>query len=230
MREPPGESLRFKAVLPWIGLVLLLSIFPYLVAWISAPQGKQFVGALVNPDDFPTYLSAMRQGAAGSWEFHFTYSPEPWQPKVMMLPYLLLGKAASFLGGNFTVWYHGARLLFAFFTLSMMLFWVRTIFPRRRRLQLTGWFLIVFGAGIGWIAALAAGQQASLFAPDLFGPEWTPFMALLHTPHFALGLGLELLLFSCVIRLIKTDQVQGGHRAQAWMIGAAATAGALGMT
>ncbi len=111
MREPRGESLQFKAVLPWIGLVLFLSALPYIAAWISTPVDKQFVGALVNPDDFPSYLSAMRQGAAGSWIFHFTYSPEPWQPRVMMAPYLLLGKVAGLFGGSFTVWYHAACLL-----------------------------------------------------------------------------------------------------------------------
>ena len=115
MREPPGESLRFKAVLLCIGLVLFLRALPTIAEWISRPADKQFVGALVNPDDYPTYLSTMRQGAAGSRIFHFTYSPEPWLPRVMMAPYLLLGKVAGLFGGSFTVWYHPARMLFAFF-------------------------------------------------------------------------------------------------------------------
>ncbi|MCP4424283.1 MAG: hypothetical protein GY803_07330, partial [Chloroflexi bacterium] len=177
---------------------------PYLLAWAAAPPDKQFIGTLVNPDDLSTYLAAMRQGGEGNWLFHFPFSPEPWQPRLMLLPYLLVGKLAALVGGGLIVWFHLFRLTAVLFTIWTIAFWVRTIARGDGRLQHTAFLLILFGGGVGWLVAiLGAGTDTSWLTPDLRGPEWTTFMALFHTPHFALGLGLEILLFASVIRMIE---------------------------
>ena len=56
--------------------VVAISCVPYLAAWISTPPGYQFGGLLVNPGDANTYLSKMRQGWFGSWQFHVMHTPE----------------------------------------------------------------------------------------------------------------------------------------------------------
>jgi len=188
--------------------VLLFSLLPYLVGWLAAPEGKQFVGVFINPDDFSTYLAAMRQGGAGLWLFHFPFSPEPWQPRLMLLLYILWGKLAVWPGLTAVGWYHLLRLLAGFVTLTIIWVWARLVLPRNGRLQLTAWFLIVFGAGIGWLTAILFGGAAKNVALDIFGPEWTVFMSLLHTPHFALGLGLEILLFICVLQWVADGRIR----------------------
>lgn len=202
--------------------MLFLLTIPYVAAWSAAPEGKQFIGTLINPDDLSTYLAAMRQGGEGHWLFHFPFSPEPWQPRLMLLPYLVVGKLAALVGGALIIWFHLFRLTAVLFTLWAILFWVRTIAPGDGRLQQTTFLLILFGGGVGWLVAILGGSGR--FTPDLRGPEWTTFMALFHTPHFALGLGLEILLFACVIRMIERPN---GLR---WALVGMVTAVASGLT
>ncbi len=202
MPENTSSQLTLKSILPWALLFLALMSLPYLVAWLGPPPGKVFVGTFVNPDDLSTYLAAIRQGGDGRWLYHFSFSPEPWQPKLMLLPYLLLGKVAGLLGGGGLFWFHLLRVTAVLLTLLIFLVWVRTLFPGRARLQFTAWLLIVYGSGIGWLVAiLRLAERVPGGLPDLGGPEWSIFMALFHTPHFALGVGLEVLLFICVLKM-----------------------------
>lgn len=198
------KSLSFRDVLPWMLGFLALTNLPYLAAWLLPPPGKQFVGAFVNPDDLSTYLAAIRQGAAGRWLFHNPFSPEPWQPKLMLLPYLLVGKLAGLIGGGPLLWFHLFRVTAVILTLTIILLWIQTIFPQRQRWQTTGWLVVVFGSGLGWLVAIL--RLTPGLPPDLAMPEWSVLMALFHTPHFALGLGLELLLFITVHQMITADK------------------------
>ncbi len=207
--------LQHKKIVLWMVAFLLLSSIPYFVALLSLPDGKQFVGTFVNPDDLSTYLSAMRQGQQGEWLYHFPFSPEPWQPKLMLLPYLLMGKLVP--TDNFLLWFHLFRVGAQIFTLTVLWWWVRVVFGDlgsgirgwgsgigerdAERVQLTSWLLIVFGTGFGWLLAIFGAEGWLL--PDLFAPEMSTFMALFHTPHFALGLGLEVLFFGCVIKMLR---------------------------
>lgn len=217
-----AKQLQRKTIWPWVVLMLLLLTIPYVVAWSAAPEGKQFIGTLINPDDLSTYLAAMRQGGEGHWLFHFPFSPEPWQPRLMLLPYLLVGKLAALVGGELIVWFHLFRLTAVLFAMWAILFWVRTVAAGDGRLQYTTFLLILFGGGVGWLVAILGG--AGRFTPDLRGPEWSTFMAFFHTPHFALGLGLEILLFACVIRLVEKPD---GLR---WALVGMVTAVASGLT
>ena len=51
--SPP--KLRFRTLLPWAIFALLLTLFPYLIGWLAAPEGALFTGSLVNHDDLSTY-------------------------------------------------------------------------------------------------------------------------------------------------------------------------------
>lgn len=205
MPDNPQPAFSLKTVSFGIVVFLLLANLPYLVAWLSAPADKLFVGTFVNADDLSTYLSAIRQGAAGNWLYHFQYSPEPWQPKLMLLPYLLTGKVAGLVGGSPWLWFHLLRVASVCFTLVVFYFWVRLLFPKQPRVQLTAWLLLPFGSGVGWLVAILQGPglPGPLIA-DVNVPEWSLFMALFHTPHFALGLGLETLLSGIAIKLFAS--------------------------
>jgi hypothetical protein len=228
MSSEEKPLLSLKTVSFWIVLFLLLANLPYLAAWLFPPENKQFVGTLINADDLSTYLSAIRQGAEGNWLYHFQYSPEPWQPKLMLLPYLLTGKLVGFIGGAPLLWFHLMRIASICFTLAVFVFWVRTIFPQQLRVQTTSWLLLLFGSGLGWLVAILQGPglPGPLIA-DINVPEWSIFMSLFHTPHFALGLGLETLLFGSVIRLFATEHLR---EKLVWVIVAAGVGLASGLT
>ncbi len=61
---------EWRYVVLWTALLLAASCLPYLVAWLATPPGHQFVGLVINPLDGNSYLAKIREGWAGSWQFH----------------------------------------------------------------------------------------------------------------------------------------------------------------
>src|SRR5690606_21870781 len=151
LASPHAYRPRLKSLPVWSLLVLLLTL-PYLVAWLSTADGMVFSGALLNPDDMSVYVSAMRQGAAGNWLYHFPYSPEPWQPRLMLLLYLLLGKVTALVATPTVLWLHFWRVVLSIVTVWALIVWLRALFPRQRRWQQTAFVLLLFGNGVGWLA------------------------------------------------------------------------------
>jgi hypothetical protein len=68
--------------------------------------------------------------------------------------------------------------------------------------------LILFGSGIGWLAVYFgfSGYQT----PDISMAEWYPILAMFNTPHFALGIGLEVLTFACVVKMTSVTTAKEG--------------------
>jgi hypothetical protein len=130
--EPDSPSqLTIRSTFLWQLLLLLLIVLPYLIAWWRTPDDSVFTGALFNPDDVSVYVSAMRQGAEGKWLYHFTYSPEPWQPRLMLSLYIVLGKITALLTEPTVFWFHFWRGVSVVATMWALGFWVRTLLPSR---------------------------------------------------------------------------------------------------
>ncbi len=201
------SPLTLRATYRWLILVLIAVTLPYLMAWLTTPEGKVFSWALLNPDDVSVYVSAMNQGAEGKWLYHFTYSPEAWQPRLMLSLYLVLGKITAIFSQPSVIWFHVWRLFLGVLSMGALVFWVRTVFPNRSRWQWTAWFLILFGGGLGWIVAIIRPSISGQL-PDIGMAEWVPLLAFINTPHFALGLGLEALVFSCFIRAERAESTK----------------------
>jgi len=221
-------NLRLRdLILPGLIFTTLIMV-PYLVGWLAAPAGMQFSGALANHNDFPAYIAAIRQGAAGEWLFHFNFSPEPWQPKLMLPLYMLTGKIAGVLGGGHVLWFHLLRLAAIVVTLLGFRFWLVTVFPGRRRTQLTALIFLLFGGGLGWLLypLLATTVSGFTLFPDLSGSEWTATLIGLNAPHYLLGLGLQALVFGALLRLVRARTTRS---AILWALGGMAAALALGL-
>lgn len=221
-----GHNLRFRQLLPWVGLALLGTMAPFLYAWLVTPPDKFFTGVLANHNDFSGYLTAMRQGAEGYWLFRFTFSPEAWQPRLVLFFYIIAGKLLRSFSQNYTLWLNILRVWGLLLALWGFQFWLKEIFPGQRRQQVTAWFLITFGSGIGWLLwplAVVLGISGRYF-PDVATPEWSTTLIALNPPHYIWGMGLEVILFGCVMRMTQRPQ-HSWH----WAIAATAAAIILGL-
>lgn len=175
-----------------ISLYVFLITLPYLFAWGAGGETHVFNGLLINPIDGNSYLAKMRQGFNGAWSFNLPYSYEPGEGAYIMMLYLLLGHIARLLHIPLALTFHLARLISAVFMALSLERLCRRVFPERGRwLALT---LALFGSGLGWLAVIF-GQ----FTSDLWVVEAYPFLAGYATPHFALGMALQLWLLGAVV-------------------------------
>jgi hypothetical protein len=177
---------EWRWALAWALLIVAVSCLPYLVAWIATPAGYQFGGILVNPLDGNSYLAKMRQGWAGAWQFHLTYTPEPHDGAYIFLFYLGLGHLARWTGLPLLVVYHGARVLAGLILLLTVYAFVARLTGdlRERRLAFA---LVSTSAGLGWLGAALGTSPIDLSVPEAFA-----FFSLLTNPHFPLALALML--------------------------------------
>ena len=206
---------QLKSLLFWcIFGILAIGLIPFLVACKLTPPDKVFGGALINPDDMSVYLSAIRQGMAGEWLFSFAFSPEPLRPRFTYPLYLALGHLIRIVGGEPLIWFHGYRLLYGILTIIALYYWVRVIFPENVKIQKVALILLTFGSGIGWILTPIIPVDSLLLA-DINVPEWGLTTALISSPHFILGIGLEALLIGI---LIRGEQVDTDKRLILWGI------------
>jgi hypothetical protein len=190
--KPSSKNNLQKTLLLVIFGILLIGIVPFLVAWGLTPPDKVFSGALINQDDMSVYLSAIRQGMAGKWIFNFTFSPESLQPRLTYPVYMLLGQVIGIIGGNPLIWFHA------------LYYWVRVVFPRKETTQTIALILLAFGSGLGWILTPFIPVDSLLLA-DINFPEWSLATALLNSPHFILGIGLEALLVGILIQIQQVE-------------------------
>lgn len=103
-----------------IGALLALTVVPYAIALLGAPDGLAFTGVLHNPWDGHSYLAKMQQGWAGQWAFHLPFTEEAHQGAFIFTFYLLLGHVARALGLSLPLTFHLARLLAAAFMFGML--------------------------------------------------------------------------------------------------------------
>lgn len=171
----------------WIALcisaLLALTVVPYAIARLGAPDGLAFTGVLYNPWDGHSYLAKMRQGWDGRWTFHLPFTEEAHDGAFIFAFYLLLGHVARALGLSLPLTFHLARLLASAFMFGMLRQLLGRFFggmAHRRAFLLTA-----LGAGFGWLFA-----GADVLLPDLWIPEAFAFYSALSNPHFPLAIGL----------------------------------------
>jgi hypothetical protein len=184
---------EWRWALAWALLIVAVSCLPYLVAWIATPPGYRFGGILVNPLDGNSYLAKMRQGWAGAWQFHLTYTPEPHEGAYIFLFYLGLGHLARWTGLPLLVVYHGARVLAGLALLLAVYAFAAHLTGdlRERRLAFA---LASTTAGLGWLGVALGTSPIDLSVPEAFA-----FFSLLTNPHFPLALALMLVVVMEVV-------------------------------
>lgn len=112
MRPPTWDR---KASLIWMGVILAVNNFPYIVAMLMTREGHHFTGVLSHPDDTFSYIAKMRLGFEGFWHYENRYTTEVTQPSLLFMFYIFLGHCARWLGLGLMPMYHVARVLGSLF-------------------------------------------------------------------------------------------------------------------
>jgi hypothetical protein len=168
-------------------LFFLIISFPYLLAGLSGNEKNIFGGFLINPLDGYSYLSKMRQGYAGNWIFHLPYSIEQGNGAYLFLFYLAAGQLSRIMGLSLSFVFHLLRILSAAWLVFELERLLEKLLPQKNTWVMT---LLLFGSGMGWIAALAGA-----FTSDFWVAEAYIYLSAFSSPHFTLGLALILRIF-----------------------------------
>jgi len=174
---------RFALVLA--AIVAVISLLPYLLAYLWTPPGHHFAGFFFIADDATTYLAKMRQGADGAWLWNDPYTSEPHAGVFLFSFYLLFGHLAALLHLPLIATYHLARISGAIALVLAADQLCRRLLPRElRRLALV---LVLLASGAGFLAQ-ALGNPSIFGSPvealDLHLPEISGWYSILAIPHF----------------------------------------------
>ena len=182
---------RFALVLA--AIVAVISLLPYLLAYLWTPPGHHFAGFFFIADDATTYLAKMRQGADGAWLWNDPYTSEPHAGVFLFSFYLLFGHLAALLHLPLIATYHLARISGAIALVLAADQLCRRLLPRElRRLALV---LVLLASGAGFLAQ-ALGNPSIFGSPvealDLHLPEISGWYSILAIPHFTWATALIL--------------------------------------
>jgi hypothetical protein len=197
----PGKEKWIAGVI--IFIFLLAITIPYLCASNTSDAGRVFGGFLLNPIDGNSYLAKMHQGYERQWLFTLPYTKDPGEGVALNLYYLFLGHVSRTLGWSLIFTFHLARVVGAFLLALSLFHFLQSIFPEFQS-RLIAFGLILFGSGLGWIAA-GFGQ----FTSDFWVAEAYPFLASFANAHFPMGLALQMWLLTPLVGGKQIDWKQG---------------------
>ena len=177
----------------WVlaGVVMLLTMIPYLLGYASQGADWQFTGYLIGVEDGNSYIAKMRRGAVGDWLFRTPYSAQH-QEGVFLYSYVLvLGKltAPPAQHEQMVAVFHLFRV-FAGMLMIVATWDFLGLFVTDSALRRWGTLFGTLGGGLGWLLAVT-GWLGDL-PLDFYSPEAFGFLALFTLPHIALARALML--------------------------------------
>lgn len=208
---------EWRAVALFAGLVMALTLVPYVVGWLSGGDDWMFGGFVFGVDDGYSYLAKMRLGAQGDWLFTLRYTAEPHDGALLFLPYIALGQLVGALIGPdsphltsaLIVAFHGARMIFGF-ALILASYRFAAVFLADRGARRLALVLITLAGGLGWLVMLLAGDDwLGSLPPDLYIPEGYSFLVIYGLPHLALARTAMLIGWLLLFRALGRDQGWG---------------------
>ena len=227
LSRPPAAPARKarpwpRFALAFAAIVAMISLLPYLLAYLWTPPGHHFAGFFFIADDATTYLAKMRQGADGAWLWSDPYTSEPHGGVFLFSFYLLFGHLAALLHLPLIAAYHLARISGAVALVIAVDQLCRRLLPAE--LRTLGLVLVILGSGAGFLAQ-ALGNPAILGsrveALDLHLPEISGWYSILAIPHFAWATALIIVALLGLLRIAE---------APAWRPVALASAALIALT
>jgi hypothetical protein len=167
------------------GVVLILSLIPYLVAYQVQTRDLAFNGAVLDRSDYAVHLATMQLGARGDWSYHFLFTHEPHPGAYVKLGYIALGHVAAMFRLDLPLVYQLARLAFGF-SASLMIYMLLVMVFNEIYWRRVGFLLAVLGSGLGWMQLLLNWFPRTGISPvDFWLVDGYVFFSILTFPHFS---------------------------------------------
>ncbi len=192
-----------------IVVVLVITSLPYLFAYVTAPDDRQFMGVMFNIPDHFQYFSWMRESRSNLLVSN-QLTPEYSAPLLFNLLWWTLGRIEALTGLDYALIYQVARLLAGAFVIAAIYWFCGLVFEDRRK-RWTAFLVAVLGTGIGWIWVIEkymSDRPELLFNFDVQTAEPNTFFTILAFPHFAIATGLITVIFGLVLLGQRTQAMR----------------------
>ncbi|MBU1148675.1 hypothetical protein KKI23_01155 [Patescibacteria group bacterium] len=190
-----------KFILFIIGLLLAITVIPYLAGFILAGDDQVFTGInYLTPGDIPVYYSYLEQAKSGQVLFQNLFTGENQSPHLFNPLWLVGGVIASLFSLSSVITFQLLRIL-----LIPLFVWIAYLLVsylvEDKGIRKTALVFTVFSTGISayfipWLDKIfyRAGDYLH-FPMDLWVPESNTFLTLFHNPLFILATTLLILTF-----------------------------------
>lgn len=199
---------EYRFVFLVAAVLLAITTLPYIFGYVTAPEGKQFMGLMINVPDHGQYLAWWR-GFQSDVLINNKLTSEPNDPMFFNLQWWLLAKFSQVTGTGYPLAYQLLRLiggLFLFWAAYRLIALFLDDVLRRR----AAFLMIALASGFGWIiiALKYTVMNGETFYPLLvYASEPNYFLCLLGSPHFALAAGFICLILEFVFRAWKDNSI-----------------------
>ncbi|MCB9009656.1 MAG: hypothetical protein H6656_20215 [Ardenticatenaceae bacterium] len=202
-------------------MTAVLTLIPYWLGNLLAPDGLVYMQLIMNPEDSLTYWAKMLQGFDGAWLYTIPFTPEPHAAAGVGLFYVWLGQLARGLGVSLTAVWHGSRFVASIILFLTTFGFVAAFLPDRRS-RWTAYLLAIFGSGLGWLL-FVLGQNFWLgaFPVDFKQPGAHLFFTALTFPHISVGTAVILLDVLVLQKISNRYSVNGNRWGWAVLVGLA---------
>jgi len=112
----------YKSAKLWVLFILIiLLVNSNMFIIVSGLSDGEFLGkAIVGDADYSTYITKMKIGYEGGWQYVNKYTTEPHDSSYIFLFYLFLGHLAAIFHLDLHLTFHAARFILAFFALKVL--------------------------------------------------------------------------------------------------------------
>jgi hypothetical protein len=207
--EPIFNRREWGYVAIFIVAVLVITQIPYLYAYMSAPDGRQFMGVMFNIPDHFQYFSWMRESRANVLVSN-QLTPEYSAPLLFNLLWWTLGRIEALTGLDYAVLFQITRVLAGAFVIAAIYWFCGLVFADRRK-RWTAFLVGVLGTGIGWIWVIEkylTNRPELLYNFDVQTAEPNTFFTILAFPHFTIATGLITVIFGLVLLGQRTQNLR----------------------
>jgi hypothetical protein len=197
----------------------LVTLLPYLVGAVSAPEGWRYTGAPAVPVgvqvDYNSHLAKMWQGSRGQWDYHLLFTHENHRSIFPVQGfYVALGALASITPFSLPVVYHLAR--FALTVCMVLAIWafVSRFFDKPTERWLALLFATIVG-GWSWLLLIFAPDMTAAMSPiEFWLTDAFNLFGALYMPHFAAAVTLQIVVLLTYDRWVRLPSGEISPRQQ----------------
>lgn len=153
----------YKSAKLWVLFILIILLVNSNLFILASglSDGESFGKVIVGDDDYSTYLTKMKIGYNGGWQYMNRYTTEPHEPSYIFLFYILLGHLARIFELNLHFTFHATRFILAFFALKVLYDFISKYTDEQEKL--TMFLLAVFLSG-SYNTTIDVSPQYHLYA------------------------------------------------------------------